>query len=112
MASDRALVKPVKQCYVFAYGYHACRDYLQARDGYNERDVAGHWGDHSKPYHDFWHFICDKAVELHNGGTFVMDETWKEGAEAWQAALVDKYLEAFGEVDEDGIRTAEFYVAW
>ena len=101
-----------------AYHYNECRDWLQEQYGYDERDYAGKWSwatgaakmDESRPYQDFWHFVCDIA-DVHNGCYIVMDEGWLEDAEPWQAEIVNRYLEHFGRV-VDGVRLAEFWVEW
>lgn len=98
-----------------AYDYNACRAYLQARDGYDERDYAGRFstGDRTRPYQDFWHFLCDRAPELHNGSFLTLCEWWKEGAEPWQQEILDKYLTTFGVRDPaTGERCVTLYVSW
>lgn len=79
--------KPVKQTYT-AYDYNACRDYLQAHEGYEERDYSRKYPDHGLdtwwPYWDFWLFGTDKEPSLGNHAFFTMTEAWKEGAEPWQ----------------------------
>lgn len=105
--------KPVKKCHIYAYDYRECRDYLQARDGYDERDYASKFqGDAGPPYQDFWHFVLDKDPEIHNGCEVVMDESWAEGAEPWQQEILRKYLDAFGETGLLGERVVNVYVWW
>jgi hypothetical protein len=104
--------KPSKHPRASMYDYHECRDYLQARDGYDERDYAGKYPDHpDAPYQDFWHFVVDCA-DIHNPCDFVMDETWRAGAEPWQVEILDKYLTTFGEPDADGALAIPFSVWW
>jgi hypothetical protein len=105
--------KPIKRHHLFAYDYHECSTYLQARDGYDERDYAGTFQGHpDAPYQDFWHFVLDKDCEIRNHSVFVMYESWRKEAEPWQQEILLKYLETFGERDDDGERFIEFYVWW
>jgi len=109
-----ALRKPAKRHHIAAYDYHECRDYLQARDGYDERDYAGTFAGHPEaPYQDFWHFVLTQAPHIcSEGAFFVMEDAWAVDAEPWQQAIVRTYLDAFGETDADGERCIDFYVAW
>ena len=104
--------KPTKHAR-WAYDYAECRDYLQARDGYDERDVAGHFAGHPEaPYQDFWHFVCAQVPGLSNPSEFVMDDSWAEDAEPWQQEILEKYLEVFGETDAQGNHCIPFSVSW
>ena len=113
MASP-ALPKPEKRWHVYAYDYHECRDYLQARDGYNERDYAGKFtGNFQAPYQDFWHFVIAKCPHIRSAGCeFVMHEGWKKDAEPWQHDILLKYLDTFGQIHNAGERFIDFYVWW
>ena len=113
--TSAALPKPEKRWHVYAYAYHECRDYLQARDGYDERDYAGTFRGHPQaPYQDFWHFVLEQAPHLcSEGACFTMDDSWTVDVEPWQRAIVLKYLETFGQADSsDGARYIDFYVWW
>lgn len=106
--------KPTPQTHT-AYDYHACRNYLQAQGGYDERDYAGKWlapDPAQVPYQDFWHFVCDKG-DVRNDSFFTMSSAWAEGAEPWQQEILHKYLDAFGTTDpHTGEQTIDFFVSW
>ena len=105
--------KPTKTRHVSAYDYHACRDYLERRDGYAERDYAGRFtGNSTAPYQDFWHFVLEYVPDMGNGHFFTMEEDWLLDAEPWQQEILLKYLDTFGEVGEDGKRFVELYAWW
>lgn len=102
--------RPVKHTHEY-YDYHECRDYLESKHDYNERDYAGWLDDKSLPYQDFWHFVCDMG-DISNDSPFTMCEWWGgEGAADWQVDILDHYLDEFGE-GEPGERMIEFYVSW
>lgn len=101
--------KPQKQVW-FIYDYHECRNYLENKFGYDERDYAGHFIDENLPYKDFWHFVVDKGG-VTNDSTFVMSEWWFEDAEDWQREIGTRYLDEFGE-GEPGDRSILFCVSW
>jgi len=109
------LHKPEKHWHIYAYDYHECSRYLEQRDSYSERNYAG-WtprDPEAAPYQDFWHFVCERAPDITNGSTFIMEEAWKEDATSWQCDILDKYLTTFGETDPStGERYIEFYVDW
>lgn len=106
--------KPIKRHHIYAYDYTECSNYLQARDGYDERDYLGKFHGHpDAPYYDFWHWVLDKAPDIHSGSTFTMCESWGKHAEPWQQEILAKYLETFGEADTaNGERYIDFYVWW
>ena len=107
--------KPEKHTPEPVYDFHACTAYLEERDRFDHRDVAGKYssGDLSRPHQDFWHFCLDRDAEIRNGGTFVMAEWWGQGAEPWQQTLLRRYLDTFGETDPaTGERFIAFTVAW
>lgn len=88
------------------YDYHQCRDWLQKKYGYCERDYAGkRYGPNPNPdaeYLDFWHFVVD-MTDLNNGEIIVMDDSWKEDAAPWQIEIIDRYLDHFG-VDQRSVK--------
>lgn len=98
------------------YHYGECRDYLQARDGYDETDYAGKWTGPTpgaRPYRNFWHFVLDHEPGLSNDSFFTMCEWWGHDAEPWQQEILDKYLSTFGTTDpQTHERSVEFYVSW
>lgn len=104
--------KPDKKVMTY-YDYDECRQYLEKKYGYDERDYAGRFtgrGNERAPYQDFWHFVVEKG-SAHNDALMVMSEWWKEGAEPWQAEILERYLSEFGEGDP-GDRSIEFWVSW
>ena len=107
--------KPTKQTKT-CYDYHQCRNYLQDKYGYNERDYANRFKkpyNASAPYQDFWHFVLEMAPNITNGSFFVMDEYWlDEASHEWQKQILNYYLDEFGEYEDTGSRTIEFYIEW
>jgi hypothetical protein len=97
-----------------AYDYNECRDWLEVKYGYDERDYARRYDDGghdaTAPYRDFWHFVLDME-QVHNGCYITIKEDWLEDAEPWQQEIVNHYLRHFGRV-VDGIRQAAFWVEW
>lgn len=98
--SDRKtkLVKPKIQTTSF-YDYIECRDYLQRKFGYDERDFSGKFTHRSEsaPYQDFWHFVCDK-FEPTNGDLIVFsNDTRRLCNEDWQKDILEHYLAEFGD---------------
>ena len=107
-------LKPVKRTRTF-YEYLECRDYLQEKYGYDERDYASRNKavevigkrrrfDGSRPYQDFWHWVVE-TYQIHNG-CFV---TFSRDADAlrelptdkqWVREIYQRYLDEFA--DEDG----------
>ena len=119
--SKKKLVKPKKQIKEY-YDYHKCRDYLQEKFGYNERDYAGRFNKKGKritkvtleiPYQDFWHWVLDKH-EVHNGSFLTFDrQSLKyydedKTIKPWQREIYCHYLDEFA--DEKG--ELEMYVWW
>ena len=96
-----------------ALDYHECRNYLQKKYGYDERNFAG-WepgiGD-EKPYQDFWHFVLDKAEYITNGCYFWMNLDWVEDLDEddFRTICLNRYFDEFGKPGEDSI---EFWVDW
>lgn len=95
-----------------AYDYHDARNFLQARDGYDERNHAGRrfTGEpNDPPYRDFWHYIVER-YEIHNGCYITLRADFE--AKPWQQEIIGKYLDTFGESDDSGEVCAEFWVEW
>lgn len=66
--SQAKLEKP-KQKIKKYYDYNKCRNYLEKKYNYDERDYAGKYKNRyheDKPYLDFWHWVCDN-FDIHNG---------------------------------------------
>ena len=97
-----------------AYDYNECRDWLQAKYGYDERDYAGKYAspipNPSAPYQDFWHFVLDQTP-VHNGCYINIEDSWLEDAAPWQREIINRYLDHFGTTG-DGYRCALFWVEW
>lgn len=100
-----------------AYDYIECRDYLQDKYGYNERDWAGKYKkdrverdkmDESLPDLDFWHWVCEN-YQIHNGCyiTFTEDEL-AEIQEEWVKTIYGYYLKEFAH----GTGEVTFYCWW
>lgn len=91
------------------YDYNECRDYLQARYGYKERDYAGRYTgsgaslrlDDGKPYLDFWHWVVEN-YDVRNGCfiTFTRERLEEGGMEDWVREIYTRYLDEFA--DEKG----------
>lgn len=101
-----------------ALDYHECRDYLQAKYNYNERDYdacfqtsRGLEPDSSRPYKDFWHYVLEKCDYIKNGCYFDMDkEYFLEGLEEddFRYIITNHYFDEFG----DGNPNIEFWIEW
>jgi len=96
--------KPEKGVIKTGYDYFKCRDYLEEKYGYKERDLYNH--------RDFWYFVydCDGGY-ITNGGFFTMLEEWGEDAEDWQKQILGYYMDEFGE-GEPGNREITFWLEW
>lgn len=117
MAKKKALVKPVPQTKTY-YNYNECRNYLQAKYGYNERDYAGRFTynkqgkpiacDDSKPDQDFWLWVVDR-FDVNNGTflTFSVDDL-PAIDEEWVRTIYYRYVQEFG--NEEG--KVELYAYW
>lgn len=88
------------------YDYVECRDYMQQKYGFAERD-------YSKQRHDFWHWLCDHE-DIHNGGyvTFSREilQEWQADGNIpdWAAEIYTHYLDEFA----DDLGTVEFCTWW
>lgn len=105
--------KPQPQCVTY-YDYRACRDYLQEKYGYNERNYAGKsalGAARDAPFQDFWLFVVQRSALDRNDSFFVMAEEWGAGAEDWQQKILGDYMDEFG-TGEQGHRVIEFHVWW
>jgi len=92
------------------YDYNECRNYLQEKYNYDERDYAGQFKktkngkiierDDSKPYLDFWLWVCDNH-EIHNDCfiTFTEEELAKI-KEDWVKEIYTHYLKEFAKNGE------------
>jgi hypothetical protein len=94
-----------------AYSYTECRDYLQEKYGYKERDYAGkfkHRDMDDIPYQDFWHWVVGN-YQIHNGCyvTFTK-EVLDEIQEDWVKTIYSYYLHEFA-LDKNEVT---FYVEW
>jgi hypothetical protein len=96
------------------YVYNQCRDYLQDKYGYNERDYAkplfGQEGWHKnwqeRPQ-DFWYWVC-KHYQITNGCFIVFTkDVLEEIKEDWVRTIYKFYLDEFG---TNGI--LEMWVEW
>ena len=98
--SDLISGRPIKKVRE-AYDYLECRDYLQDKYNYVERDF-------SALYHqDFWHWVVEN-YEIHNGCylTFSYDKI-PEIQEDWAKTIYKYYLTEFSENGE-----VTFWVWW
>lgn len=87
--------------------YNECADYISKKLGYDLRDVAGRWAghraDYSKPYLDYWHFLCDRFEPV-NGGSITIGQSLL-GEPEWRDAITKAFIDEFG----DG---AEYVCEW
>lgn len=102
--------KPKKHSKEF-YDYRECRDYLQQKYDYDERDLAG-WRkkmDDSVPYQDFWHWVVEHH-QISNGCfvTFSREALAELDAVDWQREIYVRYLDEFA--DESG--ELEMWIWW
>lgn len=108
------LTKPTKVHRPVLLDYHQCRDYLQAKHGYNERDYARHFhgadaATNDRPYQDFWHWVCDICCP-ENGGTITLSDYLLDSCkEPWQREILERYLSEFGEGQD---RSCTFVTEW
>jgi hypothetical protein len=103
------LKKPVEKVKRY-YDYNECRDYLQKKYGYDERNYgkkAKNKFGHGK---DFWgSFVILMAPNIENGSYFQMSNEWLIGSEDWQKEILEHYLSEFGTGEN---RIIEFYAIW
>jgi len=105
--------KPTKHSKEY-YNYNKCRNYLEKKYKYKERDFANKYPnkkkpyeeDESKPYLDFWHWVVDN-YDIHNGCFITFDKNFQP-EEDWQKEIYNHYIEEFG--NENG--EVELYVSW
>lgn len=104
------LDKPKKKSRSY-YDYIQCRDYLQAKYNYLERDYAGKFANgklNGKPYLDFWHWVLDNH-EVHNGCEILFSKEELETIEKpWVKEIYQRYIDEFA--DKKGELT--LYVWW
>jgi hypothetical protein len=103
--------KPIKKKREY-YDYNECRDYLQKKYDYDERDYAKKYKtqpfDAEIPYFDFWHWVIANH-EIHNGCEIMFyREKMEEIKEDWVKEIYSRYIEEFAE--ESG--ELEMYVSW
>lgn len=111
MAKKKPTEKPVPRTKT-AYDYNQCRDYLEAKYGYEERDYVGMFKEkkvnEEVEYLDFWHWVLDRHT-IHNGCyvTFSKEEL-DEIDKEWVREIYSHYIEEFA--DDNG--ELELYVWW
>lgn len=94
------------------FDYNKCRDYLQAKYGYDERDYAGKFVGkgvrENVPYLDFWHWVLNHH-QIQNG-CFVVFTRWEyeDIEEEWVKVIYGHYLDEFA--DKEG--NLDLYVWW
>ena len=103
--------KPTKKTKSY-YDYNQCRNYLQEKYGYDERDYAGRFKNRGEdlPYQDFWHWVI-KRHEVHNGCFIIFSkENLEEDSETedWVKEIYKHYIDEFA--DENG--ELEMYCWW
>jgi len=96
-----------------SFDYNECRDYLQEKFGYNERDFAGKFsrdGNTDAPYQDFWHFVIECDDSISDGCYFTMDRDWVEDFEKddFRSIILNRYVDEFG----GGSDSVQFWVEW
>jgi len=93
--------KPTKHSRPARYDYIECRDYLQAKHGYDERNYA--------EGKDFWHWVC-KNYEIRNDCNITFTEgKLSEIEEEWVKTIYKYYIDEFGEGDP---KIASFHCWW
>lgn len=107
--------KPLANTVVY-YNYHECRDYLQKKYGYDERNYQRQPvtpGSHYTTSKDFWLWLCDHE-DIHNGGYVTFSQEilaeWQadEAIPDWAAEIYTHYLDEFA----DDLGTVEFCTWW
>jgi hypothetical protein len=105
--------KPTKKTKSY-YDYIQCRDYLQKKYDYNERDYAGKFKNRDKedvPYQDFWHWVIEH-YQVCNGCFITFSKEYLEcdgkESEAWVREIYKHYIDEFA--DENG--ELEMYCWW
>lgn len=111
--------KPEKKTKSY-YKYNECRDYLQKKYGYQERDYAGKFKNRGTKdvelnedllYQDFWHWVI-KHYQVCNGCFITFSREYleedAEESEDWVLEIYKHYIDEFA--DEDGM--LEMYVSW
>lgn len=111
--------KPVKQTKTY-YDYNECRNYLENKYGYDERDYSKRFKrkdgkltgiNNDVEYRDFWHWVLDHN-QISNGCfiTFYKEdlEDPEMDFEDWQKEIYKRYIDEFA--DENG--ELEMYVWW
>lgn len=91
--------KPTKITRAAVFDYIECRDYLQEKYEYNERDYAGHFTDKGfdSPYQDFWHWVIDACGVTQGGTVYFANDLIDSCDKPWQAEILEHYLVEFGE---------------
>lgn len=106
------LKKPKKQTHRY-YDYHECRDYLQKKFGYDERDYAKIYnnGKYDKDIEclDFWYWLCEHS-EIHNGCFvyFSKENLDDLDGDEWVKEIYGHYIDEFA--DKNGELT--MYAWW
>lgn len=102
--------KPTKQKIEY-YDYSECRDYLEQKYGYDERDYAGKFKDglhDDRPYLDFWHWVVER-FNVRNGDYITFERSEIEEIEQdWVREIYTRYIDEFA--DKNG--NLEMYVGW
>jgi hypothetical protein len=92
------------------FDYRDCRDYLQAKYNYAERDYGQKYcgkRDENAPYLDFWHWVIAN-YEIHNGCFITFSEDMlPEIQEDWIRTIYGHYLTEFAKEGE-----LEMYISW
>lgn len=107
--------KPQKYTKVY-YDYNECREYLEKKYGYDERDYLGKYPKNIKQkirdvkYLDFWHWVIDHHDINNECFITFSQETLDEeyDMEDWQKEIYKRYLDEFA--DKNG--ELEMYVWW
>ena len=107
------LVKP-SQNVIHYYNYNECRNYLEKKYGYDERDYANKYvydsngmatkRNHDVPYQDFWHWVVDR-FDVTNGGMITFSK-YTTPEEDWQKEIYQRYMDEFAENGELIMKTS------
>lgn len=105
--------KPVPQTQT-ALDYIQCRDYLEDKYDYKERDYGKKHStgtyNPDAPYLDFWHYVLHNADEISNGAYFHMFDDWADDLEDddFRKIILKRYFDEFG----NGEEIIRFWVEW
>lgn len=102
------MIKPTMKTQAPAYDWNECVSYLEKKYKINIRDYSGSHSDDTKPYQDFWHWICDMG-EIWNGCYLeITFNEWLEDEDTpeWRKEIIRLFIKEFGDID------FRFWIEW